>query len=147
MSTQTPRAVEVLLVEDDPGDVLMTREAFEDNKLRNHLTVVPDGVSALEFLRKQGDYADAPTPDLVLLDLNLPRKSGREVLEELKGDPALRSIPVVVLTTSEAEEDVRSSYALHANAYVTKPVDFDRFIEVVRQIDEFFVEVVRLPSR
>ncbi|GIG27920.1 response regulator [Cellulomonas marina] len=146
-STQGSRPVEVLLVEDDSGDVLMTREAFEDNKLRNRLTVVPDGVSALEYLRKEGPHADAPTPDLVLLDLNLPRKSGREVLDEMKRDETLRSIPVVVLTTSEAEEDVRSSYALHANAYVTKPVDFDRFIEVVRQIDEFFVEVVRLPSR
>ena len=125
----------------------MTREAFEDNKVRNRLSVVSDGVSALEFLRKEGQYADAPTPDLVLLDLNLPRMDGREVLQALKADAALRSIPVVVLTTSEAEDDVVRSYALHANAYVTKPVDFDRFIEVVRQIDEFFVEVVRLPGR
>jgi CheY-like chemotaxis protein len=139
--------IDVLLVEDDPGDVLMTREAFEDNKVANRLSVVSDGVSALAFLRKEGEHADAPTPDLILLDLNLPRMDGREVLEALKGDEALRSIPVVVLTTSEAEEDVVRSYALHANAYVTKPVDFDRFIEVVRQIDEFFVEVVRLPKR
>jgi len=139
--------IEVLLVEDDPGDVLMTREAFEDNKLRNRLSVVSDGVSALEFLRKEGDHVDAPTPDLILLDLNLPRMDGREVLQALKADADLRSIPVVVLTTSEAEEDVVRSYSLHANAYVTKPVDFDRFIEVVRQIDEFFVEVVRLPGR
>ena len=143
----TPKIIDVLLVEDDPGDVLMTREAFEDNKVRNRLSVVSDGVSALEFLRKEGQYADAPTPDLVLLDLNLPRMDGREVLQALKADAALRSIPVVVLTTSEAEDDVVRSYALHANAYVTKPVDFDRFIEVVRQIDEFFVEVVRLPGR
>jgi CheY-like chemotaxis protein len=141
------KIIDVLLVEDDPGDVLMTREAFEDNKLRNRLSVVSDGVSALEFLRKEGDHVDAPTPDLILLDLNLPRMDGREVLQALKADADLRSIPVVVLTTSEAEEDVVRSYSLHANAYVTKPVDFDRFIEVVRQIDEFFVEVVRLPGR
>ena len=141
------KIIDILLVEDDPGDVLMTREAFEDNKLRNRLSVVSDGVSALAFLRKEGEHADAPTPDLVLLDLNLPKMDGREVLQELKADANLRSIPVVVLTTSEAEEDVVRSYSLHANAYVTKPVDFDRFIEVVRQIDEFFVEVVRLPGR
>ena len=146
MPTST-KIIDVLLVEDDPGDVLMTREAFEDNKLRNRLSVVSDGVSALEFLRKEGDHVDAPTPDLILLDLNLPRMDGREVLQALKADADLRSIPVVVLTTSEAEEDVVRSYSLHANAYVTKPVDFDRFIEVVRQIDEFFVEVVRLPGR
>jgi CheY-like chemotaxis protein len=141
------KIIDVLLVEDDPGYVLMTREAFEDNKLRNRLSVVSDGVSALEFLRKEGEHVDAPTPDLVLLDLNLPRMDGREVLQALKADANLRSIPVVVLTTSESEEDVVRSYSLHANAYVTKPVDFDRFIEVVRQIDEFFVEVVRLPGR
>ena len=141
------KIIDVLLVEDDPGDVLMTREAFEDNKLRNRLSVVSDGVSALEFLRKEGEHVDAPTPDLILLDLNLPRMDGREVLQALKADADLRSIPVVVLTTSEAEEDVVRSYSLHANAYITKPVDFDRFIEVVRQIDEFFVEVVRLPGR
>ena len=146
MPTST-KIIDVLLVEDDPGDVLMTREAFEDNKLRNRLSVVSDGVSALEFLRKEGEHVDAPTPDLILLDLNLPRMDGREVLQALKADDGLRSIPVVVLTTSEAEEDVVRSYSLHANAYVTKPVDFDRFIEVVRQIDEFFVEVVRLPGR
>jgi CheY-like chemotaxis protein len=140
------KVIDVLLVEDDPGDVLMTREAFEDNKVVNRLQVVSDGVSALTFLRKEGEFADAPTPDLVLLDLNLPRMDGREVLEAMKSDEKLRSIPVVVLTTSEAEEDVVRSYSLHANAYVTKPVDFDRFIEVVRQIDEFFVEVVRLPQ-
>ncbi len=144
---RTGKVIDVLLVEDDPGDVLMTREAFEDNKVANRLAVVSDGESALAYLRKEGEHADARTPDLVLLDLNLPRVDGREVLEAMKNDEALRSIPVVVLTTSEAEEDVVRSYALHANAYVTKPVDFDRFIEVVRQIDEFFVEVVRLPQR
>ena len=144
---EAKRPLGVLLVEDDPGDVLMTREAFEHNKVRNTLTVVADGVSALEYLRKEGEHADATTPDLILLDLNLPRMDGREVLEALKADERLRMIPVVVLTTSEAEDDVVRSYALHANAYVTKPVDFDAFITVVRQIDEFFVEVVRLPQR
>jgi CheY-like chemotaxis protein len=141
------RQIEVLLVEDDPGDVLMTKEAFEDYKLSNQLHVVNDGAEAMEFLRRRGDHADAPRPDLVLLDLNLPRMDGREVLQAIKSDPELSSIPVVVLTTSEAEEDVLRSYSLHANAYVTKPVDFERFIQVVRQIDEFFVTVVRLPTR
>lgn len=138
--------IDVLLVEDDPGDTLMIREAFEHNKVRNSLTCVTDGVEAMRYLHREGDYADAPRPDLVLLDLNLPRKDGREVLAEIKDDEDLRSIPVVVLTTSQAEEDVLRSYQLHANAYVTKPVDFDRFIAVVRQIDEFFVTVVKLPS-
>ena len=141
------RFIDVLLVEDDPGDVLMTREAFTENKVANRLAVVSDGVSAMEYLRKQGEHLEAPTPDLVLLDLNLPRMDGREVLAAMKSDETLRSIPVVVLTTSEAEEDVLRSYSLHANAYVTKPVDFERFIDVVRQIDDFFVSVVRLPNR
>jgi CheY-like chemotaxis protein len=146
MSTpQIMEPIDVLLVEDDPGDTLMIREAFEDNKVRNTLSCVTDGVEAMRFLRREGEYADAPRPDLILLDLNLPRKDGREVLGEIKGDDALATIPVVVLTTSQAEEDVLRSYKLHANAYVTKPVDFDRFIEVVRQIDEFFVTVVKLP--
>jgi CheY-like chemotaxis protein len=144
---QSGRQVEVLLVEDDPGDVLLIEEAFADNKVRNRLHTVSDGVEALGFLRREGEYADAPQPDLVLLDLNLPRKDGREVLAEVKADETLRQIPIVVLTTSKAEEDVLRSYRLHANAYVTKPVDFDRFIEVVRQIDEFFVTVVKLPPR
>ena len=146
----TPRILEpidVLLVEDDPGDVLLIEEAFADNKVRNRLHTVSDGVEALQFLRREGEFADAPQPDLVLLDLNLPRKDGREVLAEVKADETLQQIPVVVLTTSKAEEDVPRSYKLHANAYVTKPVDFERFIEVVRQIDEFFVTVVKLPSR
>ena len=141
------RQIEVLLVEDDPGDVLMTKEAFEHYKLSNTLHVVTDGVEAMDYLRRQGEHTDAPRPDLVLLDLNLPRMDGREVLQAIKSDPELASIPVVVLTTSEAEEDVLRSYSLHANAYVTKPVDFERFIQVVRQIDEFFVTVVRLPTR
>ncbi|GAA1732812.1 response regulator [Isoptericola hypogeus] len=143
--TDQQAGIEVLLVEDDPGDVLMTREAFEEHKVANRLSVVSDGVSAMEFLRQEGEHAGAPTPDLILLDLNLPRMDGREVLAAVKADERLKHIPVVVLTTSEAEEDVLRSYALHANAYVTKPVDFDRFIQVVRQIDDFFVTVVRLP--
>ncbi|MGH3880027.1 MAG: response regulator [Actinophytocola sp.] len=146
MTDSTPLdVVDVLLVEDDDGDVLMTKEAFEYHKIRNHLHVVNDGEQALQFLRQEGEYADAPRPGLILLDLNLPRRDGREVLAELKDDPELGMIPVVVLTTSEAEEDIVRSYRLHANAYISKPVDFDRFIEVVRHIDEFFVTVVKLP--
>jgi CheY-like chemotaxis protein len=140
--------IEVLLVEDDPGDVQLTKEAFEEHKVRNRLTVVSDGVDALAYLRRDPEvYPDAVRPDLILLDLNLPRVDGREVLQEIKADPELRRIPVVVLTTSQADEDIVRSYNLHANAYVTKPVDFDRFIAVVRQIDEFFVSVVKLPPR
>jgi CheY-like chemotaxis protein len=139
--------IEVLLVEDDPGDVLMTQEAFEEHKVRNKLNVVHDGEEALAYLRREGPHADAPRPDLVLLDLNLPRVDGRQVLQAIKEDPDLRRIPVVVLTTSQADEDILRSYSLHANAYVTKPVDFDSFIAVVRQIDEFFVSVVKLPPR
>lgn len=140
-----PDEIDVLLVEDDEGDVLMTREAFEHHKLRNTLHVVSDGVEALEFLRREGAHADAPRPGLILLDLNLPRKDGRQVLEEIKSDETLRAIPVVVLTTSQAEEDILRSYDLHANAYVAKPVDFERFIDIIRQIDDFFVTVVKLP--
>jgi CheY-like chemotaxis protein len=144
----TPQeAIDVLLVEDDPGDVRLIREAFADNKVANHLSVVSDGVEALHFLRKEGDFADARSPDLILLDLNLPRKDGREVLAEVKADATLRRIPIVVLTTSKAEEDVLRSYDLHANAYVTKPVDYDSFMSVVHQIDHFFVSVVKLPTR
>ncbi|GEL23797.1 two-component system response regulator [Pseudonocardia sulfidoxydans NBRC 16205] len=143
--TDDARVINVLLVEDDPGDVLMTREAFEEY-LHNRLDVVTDGAEALAYLRNEGQYADAPRPDLVLLDLNLPRRDGREVLAEVKADPTLSAIPVIVLTTSQAEEDVLRSYQLHANAYVTKPVDFDRFIEAIKQIDHFFVSVVQLPG-
>jgi CheY-like chemotaxis protein len=139
--------IEVLLVEDDPGDVLMTQEAFEEHKVRNRLTVVHDGAEALAYLRREGRWADAVRPDLILLDLNLPRRDGREVLAEIKKDEDLGQIPVVVLTTSAADEDILRSYQLHANAYVTKPVDFERFIAVIRQIDEFFVSVVKLPPR
>ncbi|MFD5113632.1 response regulator [Streptomyces sp. NPDC058220] len=146
MSTPV-QPIEVLLVEDDAGDELMTREAFEDNKIRNTLHVVRDGEEALDFLYRRGAHEGAPRPDLVLLDLNLPKYDGRQVLEQIKTDPELALIPVVVLTTSSAEEDILRSYKLHANAYVTKPVDLDQFIKAVRQIDEFFVSVVRLPGR
>ncbi|MFF7340963.1 response regulator [Streptomyces sp. NPDC008163] len=139
--------IEVLLVEDDPGDELMTREAFEDNKIRNTLHVVRDGEEALDFLYRRGAHTGAPRPDLILLDLNLPKYDGRQVLEQIKQDQELALIPVVVLTTSSAEEDILRSYKLHANAYVTKPVDLDQFIAAVRQIDDFFVTVVRLPGR
>lgn len=137
--------IDVLLVEDDPGDVLMTREAFEHYKIRNQLHVVTDGEQALQFLHRAGDYATAPRPGLILLDLNLPRRDGLEVLADLKADPGLRVIPVVILTTSQAEEDILRSYSLHANAYVSKPVDFEHFMDVIRQIDNFFLTVVELP--
>jgi CheY-like chemotaxis protein len=139
--------IEVLLVEDDAGDELMTREAFEDNKIGNTLHVVRDGEEALDFLYRRGEHTAAPRPDLILLDLNLPKYDGREVLQQIKSDADLAHIPVVVLTTSSAEEDILRSYKLHANAYVTKPVDLDQFIAAVRQIDEFFLTVVRLPGR
>ena len=137
---------DVLLVEDDPGDVLMTREAFEHFQIANTLHVVGDGEQAMRFLRKTGDYSGMPTPGLILLDLNLPRRNGLEVLAEMKADDDLLSIPVVVLTTSQAQEDILRSYALHANAYVSKPVDFDRFVGVIGQIDEFFLSLVKLPA-
>ena len=138
--------IEVLLVEDDPGDVLMTREAFEDNKIRNRLHVARDGEEALDFLYRRGAHAGAPEVDLILLDLNLPKYDGRQILEKIKSDPELSHVPVVILTTSSSEEDILRSYKLHANAYVTKPVDLDQFMNAVRQIDEFFVQVVRLPQ-
>ncbi|MFB7243812.1 two-component system response regulator [Streptomyces populi] len=147
MTTPAGTPIDVLLVEDDPGDELMTREAFEDNKIGNTLHVVRDGEEALDFLYRRAAHADAPRPDLILLDLNLPKYDGRQVLEKIKSDPALSHIPVVVLTTSAAEEDILRSYKLHANAYVTKPVDLDQFIAAVRQIDDFFVQVVRLPRQ
>jgi CheY-like chemotaxis protein len=138
--------VDVLLVEDDKGDVLMTREAFEFHKIRNPLHVVTDGEQAVQFIRRAGPFADAPRPGLILLDVNLPRLSGLEVLAELKQDPDLHLIPVVMLTTSQAEEDILRSYELHANAYVTKPVDFDHFVAAIRQIDGFFLTLVQLPG-
>lgn len=138
--------IEVLLVEDSPSDARLTQEAFREGKIRNHLTVVPDGVEALAYLRGEGRYAGAARPTLILLDLNLPRKDGREVLREIKNDPNLRAIPVVVLTTSDAEGDVMAAYEHHANCYIKKPVDFTRFLEVVSLIEDFWLTVVRLPS-
>jgi CheY-like chemotaxis protein len=139
--------ISVLLVEDDPGDVLLIREAFAEHKVGNILSVVSDGVEAMRFVRGEGEHAGRERPSLVLLDLNLPRKSGAEVLAEIKGDSELSMIPVIVLTTSEAEEDVMRSYKMHANAYITKPVDFDRFKQIVHQIDDFFIGIVKLPPR
>jgi len=141
-----PIAIEILLVEDNPGDVRLTEEALKEGKVVNRLNVVPDGVEALAYLRKEGEYASAETPDLMLLDLNLPKKDGREVLAEVKEDPELRMIPVVVLTTSRDEQDILKSYDLHANCYITKPVDFEQFISVVRAIEDFWLSVVKLPS-
>jgi len=141
------KPIEILLVEDSPTDILITQEAFEQARLLNKLHVVEDGVAALAFLRRQEPYTQTPRPDLILLDLNLPKKSGREVLAELKSDEALKFIPVVVLTTSQAEEDVLKSYDLHANCYITKPVDFTKFVEVVHSIEYFWFSVVTLPLR
>jgi CheY-like chemotaxis protein len=138
--------IEVLLVEDDPGDELMTREAFEDNKIGNKLHVARDGAEALDFLYRRGAHAGAPRVGLILLDLNLPKYDGRQILEQIKSDPDLAHVPVVILTTSSSEEDILRSYKLHANAYVTKPVDVTQFIGAVQQIDDFFVSVVRLPQ-
>ena len=140
------KPVDVLLEEDDEGDVLMTREAFEFYKIRNPLHVVSDGEQALQFLRRTGPYADAPRPGLILLDVNLPRRGGMEVLAELKQDDELLMIPVIMLTTSQAEEDIARSYSLHANAFVSKPVDFEHFIDAIRQIDNFFLTLVCLPG-
>jgi chemotaxis family two-component system response regulator Rcp1 len=140
------RAVEILLVEDNPGDARLTLEALKEGRIQNNLSHARDGVEAMAFLRREGEFRDAPTPDIILLDLNLPRKDGREVLAELKQDPGLRSIPVVVLTTSEAEQDIVKTYDLHANCYITKPVDLDKFIGIVRAIESFWLAVVKLPS-
>jgi len=140
------RAIEVLLVEDNPGDVRLTKEALKEGRLLNNVNVVGDGIEALSFLRREDKYEQAVQPDLILLDLNLPKKDGREVLAEIKADPNLRRIPVVILTTSSAEEDILKTYDLHANCYVTKPVDLDRFMGVVKSIEDFWVSVVKLPS-
>ncbi|MCW2973429.1 MAG: response regulator receiver [Thermoleophilia bacterium] len=139
------RPIEILLVEDNPGDVRLTREGLAAAKLVNNLSVVNDGVSALQRIRREGEYAGASRPDLVLLDLNLPGFSGLDVLRELKGDPALRSLPVVVLSSSEAENDIARSYDLHANCYVTKPIDFEQFVDVVAAIEQFWFSIVKLP--
>lgn len=140
------RPIEILLAEDEPGDVRLTQEALKDAKVRNNLNVVRDGVEALEFLRRRGRYADAPKPDMVLLDLNMPRKSGHEVLSEIKNDPELRTIPVVILTSSDAEIDIVRSYNSHANCYISKPVDLGQFLEVVRAIEGFWLCIVKLPA-
>ena len=145
MSANDVRPVHILLVEDNAGDVRLTREALKEGKVANSLTVAPDGVEALAILRREGRYKDEARPDLILLDLNLPRKDGRQVLAEIKEDPALRRIPVVVLTTSKAEEDILNTYDLHANCYISKPVDFEKFVTVIRTIDDFWLSVVRLP--
>lgn len=141
------KSVEILLVEDNEGDVGLVEEVFEDAKIKNILHVAEDGEEAMLFLNKEKPFEDVPTPDIILLDLNLPQKDGREVLEEIKNDKNLRRIPVVILTTSKAEEDILKSYDLHANSYITKPVDFDQFIRVIQAIEDFWLEVVRLPSK
>lgn len=140
-------AIEILLVEDSPGDVRLTQEALNDSKMRNNLSVVKDGVEAMAFLNHEGEYADAPRPDIILLDLNLPRKDGREVLAEIKSSDTLRHIPVVILTTSDDEQDILKSYNLHANCYITKPVDLNRFIQIVKSIEDFWFSIVKLPNK
>jgi len=146
MTDISGKSIEVLLVEDNEGDARLAREALREGKIRNTIHHVSDGVEAMAFLRRQGRYRDAPRPDLVLLDLNLPRKDGREVLAEVKTDDSLKRIPVVILTVSSAEEDVLRSYNLHANCYITKPIDFVQFMKVVRSIEEFWLTIVKLPS-
>jgi CheY-like chemotaxis protein len=138
-------AIDILMVEDNPGDARLTQEALKESKVYNNLHHVRDGVEAMEFLLKEGSFHDAPTPDIILLDLNLPRKDGRQVLAELKAIPRLKNIPVVVLTTSEAEQDIVKSYELHANCYITKPVDLDKFVEIIRGIENFWLSIVKLP--
>jgi chemotaxis family two-component system response regulator Rcp1 len=148
MQTDTlGRPIEILLVEDSPGDVRLTQEALREGEIRHHLSVATDGERALAFLRRAGKYADAPRPDVILLDLNLPKKDGREVLTELKADPLLRRIPVVILTTSSNEQDILRAYDLHANCYITKPVDLDQFISVVQSIESFWLTIVTLPGQ
>ena len=141
------KPIEILLVEDNPGDVRLTVEALKDAKVHNNLYVAKDGVEAMSFLRREGAYANAPRPDLILLDLNLPKKDGREVLEEIKEDKGLRRIPVVVLTTSEAEMDILKAYNLHANCYINKPVGLEQFITVIKTIEDFWLEIVKLPPK
>ena len=143
---QTGKLVDILLVEDNPGDVRLTREALKEAKVANELSVVSNGEEALLYLRRQGNFSAAPRPDMILLDLNLPRMDGREVLAEIKADQNLKRIPVVILTTSSAEKDVLATYNFHANCYITKPVDLDQFLEVVKSIESFWLTIVRLPS-
>ncbi|HMF31822.1 MAG TPA: response regulator [Candidatus Lokiarchaeia archaeon] len=145
--SQDMRPAELLLVEDNPGDIRLTKEALKESKMVLNLNVAKDGVEAMAFLRQEGKYQDKPRPDLILLDLNLPKKDGREVLAEIKADEALKSIPVVILTTSRNEEDLLNAYDLHANAYVTKPLDLEQFLHIVNKIEEFWLTIVRLPGR
>ena len=145
MAENVGRPIEILLVEDNPGDVRLTREALKDAKVINNLHVAGDGVAAMDFLHRQSEHHNAVRPDLILLDLNLPKKDGREVLSEIKADPGLRQIPVVILTTSKAEEDILKTYDLHANCYITKPVDLEKFIEVISAIEDFWLSIVKLP--
>lgn len=146
MSTiQSGKSIEILLVEDNPGDARLTLEALKESKVNNRLSVVEDGVEAMSFLCREGEYAHSPRPDLILLDLNLPRKDGREVLADIKANESLRRIPVVILTTSKAEEDILKTYDLHANCYITKPVDLDQFVRVVQIIEDFWFTIVKLP--
>jgi two-component system, chemotaxis family, response regulator Rcp1 len=147
MELNGPQAIQVLLVEDSPGDIRLTQEALKDAKIHINLHVVRDGEQAMSFLMREGEYANAPRPDLILLDLNLPKKDGREVLQEIKESPTLKIIPVVILTTSAAEADILRSYLLHANCYITKPVSLDGFLTVVKSIEDFWMSVVRLPSK
>jgi CheY-like chemotaxis protein len=145
MTVNPPKPIEILLVEDNPGDVRLTREALRDAKVRNHLSVAVDGAEAMAMLRREGKYRDTVRPDLIVLDLNLPRKSGREVLDEIKNDEHLKHIPVVILTTSQVEQDILTSYRMRANAFVTKPVEFEQFLKVVQSIEQFWLEIVKLP--
>lgn len=147
MKKELGTMIEILLVEDNPGDVELVREALSEGKIRNELHVASDGVEAMQYLKREEEHANAHCPDLILLDLNLPRMNGREVLREIKSDPKLRFIPVVVLTSSKAEEDIVKSYNLHANCYVTKPVDLDQFLGVVKSIEDFWLTVVKLPCK
>lgn len=145
--TRTTEPIEILLAEDNPGDVKLTQKALEHGNITNNLHVVEDGIETMKYLRQEGEYADDPHPDLLLLDLNMPKKDGREVLEDMEADPQMRRIPVVVLTSSEAEEDIVRSYELSANAYLTKPVDFDGFVEIINRLEDFWFEVVKMPPK
>lgn len=147
MKSQKDDVMQILLVEDNPGDIRLTQEALKEGTIRNELHVVKDGVEAIEFLNRKGKYSSQPTPDIILLDLNLPRKDGREVLAEIKADDHLKLIPVIILTTSDADLDIQKSYKLHANCFITKPVDLDQFIFIIRQIETFWFTVVKLPAK
>lgn len=141
------KSIEILLIEDNPGDIRLTLEAFKDGKVHNHISIVTDGIEALAFLRREGKYSDVKKPDIILLDLNLPKKDGRETLQEIKNDEGLKNIPVIVLSCSSADVDILRSYKLHANCYISKPVDLDQFVNVVKSIENFWLEIVKLPPR